>query len=370
MFGRSTHIPRDAINRSLAAWVALRVLIAAGFGVAYLVSESPRPLTLDQGLLSWDASWYRWIADAGYSDAPDGAIRFFPLLPLLGRWLSPLTGGRVDISLVIVTSLVALLSTVMIHELIRFEVGDPAARWSVWAFSVFPTAFVLVAPYTEGLLVLFASSYSLMIRRQRWLLATALGLLAGLSRPLGALLVVFAIADFFDRKRRHEIHPITAMEALSIGAPAVGVAIFAGWASLAGYGFRAPFDAQRDLRGSLRDPISRFVEAVWHGLGGDWTELTHSLATIGFILLLVLLWHRDLRPYAIYGGVGLLVAISSSNLNSLIRYGHGLFPLTMGVAIVLADRRIGRRLAVAMVLAAAASVVVFTAAILNQRYVP
>ncbi len=358
---------RSALLRTLPAWVGARVLIAAGFAVAYLVSVSQRPLTLDQGLLSWDASWYRWIADLGYGDAPDGAIRFFPLLPLFGRWLGLLTAGRTDISLVIITSLVALLATIALHELIRFELTDSAARLSVWIFSLFPTAFVLVAPYTEGLLVLFGSCYALALRQRRPELAIVFGLLAGLSRPLGALLVVFALAELFGRRDRASSPQASPPEIVAAVAPAIGVALFAAWAQLAGHGFFAPFDAQRELRGSFRDPLSRFIEAIWNGAGGDMTELLHALATVGFGLLVLLLWRRDLRPYAIYAGVGLLVAISSSNLNSLIRYGHGMFPFTIGLVIVLGDRRIARRVAL---VAAAISVVAFTAAILNQRYVP
>lgn len=361
-----------ALRRAALPWAYSRILVGLGFLVALVVSGDEKPLPLQQGLLSWDATWYRSIADLGYDAAPDGAIRFFPLLPLLSRWISPLLGGRSDVALVILTWIVALAATAAVSELVRVELGgdrlaNSTANSAAWAWSIFPTAFVLVAPYTEAFLVLFGSLFALSFRKQQWLAVIAFGLLAGLSRPVGGLLVVFAAAELWKRRPTGgQVAPALA----GLVSPALGVLIFGGWAAQSGQGFLAPFEAQADLRGRFRDPVTRFVQAVWRGFSGDQTELLHALATVVFAGLIIVVWRAGLTSWAIYGAVGLLMALSSSNINSLVRYGHGLIPILMGVALVVSSERIDRRSEIAAFVAASLGVIVFTAAIFSRKYVP
>lgn len=374
-----------ALRRAMLPWAISRVLVGLGFLYALAASGDPKPLPLEQGLLSWDATWYRSIADLGYDGAPEGAIRFFPLLPILGRWVTPIVGGRSDVALVALTWLVALAATAALSELVRVELGqrstlNPAsssagadlsagrvATRAAWVWSVFPTAFVLVAPYTEAFLVLFASLFALSLRKRQWLAVIAFGFLAGLSRPVGGLLVVFAAAELW----KHRPAGIQLAPALAgLASPAVGVTSFGVWAAQSGQGFFAPFDAQSELRGRFHDPITRFAQAVWRGFGGDQTELLHALATVVFAGLIIVVWRAGLTSWAIYGAIGLLVAISSSNINSLVRYGHGLIPVLLGAALVLSGERSDRRFEIATLATASLGVIVLTAAIFSRKYVP
>lgn len=357
----------NAVRQAAPSWIATRVLVAVGFVVATALADSPKPLTLEQGLLSWDADWYRSIADQGYEGAPDLAIRFFPALPLLGRWGSWLTGGRSDISLVVITSVVSLAAGAALFELARTELGDIVAGRAVWVFALFPTAFVLVAPYTESLLVFFTCVFALAIGQRRWPLALLAGLLAGLSRPVGGLLVVYAAIEFWPSRHVREALP----QRLAVTAsPALGVAAFGAWSALAGRGFTEPFDAQRGLRGSFQDPLTRWLQAVGNGVAGDETELLHALAAAVCVGLLVVLWRAGMHAFAVYGATGILIALSATNINSLVRYAHGLVPVLLGAAIAIGNPRVGRSMLRLLGALAAAAVVVFTSAILMQEYVP
>ena len=54
------------------------------------------PLATHDGLLAWDASWYRDIAHGGYDGVAKEGLRFFPLFPMLGTavsWLRASTRG-------------------------------------------------------------------------------------------------------------------------------------------------------------------------------------------------------------------------------------------------------------------------------------
>ena len=96
---------------ALAAWVTARVLLA----VAWAASSMPWFDRLEtatsvrhQGLFLWDGTYYRDLAQHGYDGVATGVQRFFPLFPLLGRWVGWLLGGNDDLGLLVVSNLAAL----------------------------------------------------------------------------------------------------------------------------------------------------------------------------------------------------------------------------------------------------------------------
>ena len=80
-----------ALRPALLGWALARAAAALGYWAAQLldrrVSLPDGRLHLQQGLLTWDAAIYRSIAADGYRALPREVVRFFPLHPLLGRWV-------------------------------------------------------------------------------------------------------------------------------------------------------------------------------------------------------------------------------------------------------------------------------------------
>ena len=75
--------------------------------------------------------------------------------------------------------------------------SDETARRAVWLLALAPPAFVLVMGYTEALAGLLAVITFYGLRSGRWWLAAVAGLLSGLCRPPGALLVVPALIEIW-----------------------------------------------------------------------------------------------------------------------------------------------------------------------------
>ena len=147
LVARSKGVVLD-LREVIIPWFTTRVLIAVGFITAYAASDHLAPLNrpnvLTEGLIAWDGTWYRDIAEFGYSSiAPEG-LRFFPLFPLLGRAVSSVTLGRTDVALILIANIASLFLAIAIRRLVIFERGSKElANRAVWIVCLFPGAFVL-----------------------------------------------------------------------------------------------------------------------------------------------------------------------------------------------------------------------------------
>lgn len=327
---------RADLRAAAPAWLASRALVAITFALAHVVGadDAKGRLTLDQGLLSWDGDWYRQIAESGYEGAAEGAIRYFPAYPLLGRGLGWLLAGRRDIALVLLANAAALAATTVLVRLVRRDFDATAARRTAWWFNLFPAAFVLTWAYSEALFVLAVAVTMLATRSRNWPVAALSGLLAALVRPTGILLAGFVALDGWARRNRSDRLGWLAAAV----APVAGLLIYLGWAQAAEGTWRAPIDAQGDIRGGFHEPVSRVVRGLARGLGGDQTELLHAVAALAFVAAMVV-GLRARPAYLAYGLGGIVVGLSASTINSFERYGLGLVPVVIAFgALPLSER--------------------------------
>jgi hypothetical protein len=293
------------------------------------------------GLLAWDASWYRRIAAGGYSGLGNGALRFFPLLPVLARSFRAVPGVTAGEAVIIVANVASLAAFAVLYRIVVFELGDEAcARRAVWILALAPPGFVLVMGYADSLLLLTSLVAFLGFRQRRYALAIGAAFLAGLSRPAGMLLAIPAAievaANWFSLSRRDRAIGIGTV----IAAPAGG-AVYLGWVREVYGQFLLPLREQLSSshRGAFADP---FV-TVWRALvdlvhGAHLGVAEHGLWAILLVVLAAYLLFRLPASYGWYS-VGLLaVVLSASNLTSLERYGLGCFPFVIAGAMLVRGR--------------------------------
>ncbi|MGH2705694.1 MAG: mannosyltransferase family protein [Actinomycetota bacterium] len=197
-----------AILTGLAAWALLRlVATAAAFASAGLLAGGltiqvpgyvpPHFAGGDEALLGvWlraDALWYLRIAESGYRGDP-GTFAFLPLFPILTRALTPLVGGNEVIAALIVANAACLIGLVVLCRLVDLLIGPSAARAAAFGLALSPTAFFLVAPYAEPLLLAAGACALLAVARGHPAVAWMAGVLAGLARPFGVLLSIPMLA--------------------------------------------------------------------------------------------------------------------------------------------------------------------------------
>jgi hypothetical protein len=321
-------------------------LVVGAWGIAYgLVghlhgSHAAARQQVHNGLLAWDAGWYRGIAAHGYGFSPVGAgaheaLRFFPLLPMVARAL-----GSSSVAVVAVVWVSALALGALIHRLVLIEgKGERTARLAVWCTLLFPSAFVLVLGYAEALAMALAVGAFIALRTRRWWLAAGLGVLAGLSRPLGVLLAVPALVEVVRawRSARTPARVWVSWGAAVIG-PVAGLCAFLLWSWRRYNDFLLPLRVQTKAthRGQVVDPVT----ALWHegsGIlhGHHVGSALHVPWAIAFIALAVVAFRRWPASYGALSVAVLAVALTSKNLDSLERYGLGAFPLVLALSTLL-----------------------------------
>ncbi len=350
---------RWGVRTATPPWLLARAVVLASYGVARELTNDGRlsaqsAARVHQGLLGWDAGWYEAIAKHGYAGAGAGSLRFFPLVPAVARGLAELPGVSVGAALVVVSNLSALAAAALIACLVRRETGDSQmARRAAWLFCLAPPAFVLVMGYAEATFVFLCVGAFFCMRSRRWWLAAALSVLAGLARPLGALLVVPAAIECARAWRQtHPARSTMSLRTSRSSRSAALVSVIAGplgsGAFLAWIGWRygdafAPLRIQEEAghRGALADPLRT--------LGHDASLLVHGthLGTavhLPWVLLAVALVAvaaaRLPASYAAFAFCVLAVALTASNLDSFERYALSAFPLVIAGASLYRSARV------------------------------
>jgi hypothetical protein len=378
---RTSSVRRDLVwglRAAVVPWAVARVVVAGALATAHELVNQAKPSVavatrVHEGLLGWDAGWYRSIAQHGYAGAGHLSLRFFPLVPLLTRAVSYVPGVGFGASLIVVANVSSLVGVVLLAVLARRETGDDAlARRAAWLMCLAPAAFTQVMGYAEGTLLALSVGTLLALRARAWWWAAALGLLAGATRPVGVLLVVPALIEVVGGWRsfledRHGAHGVA--RAAAVVGPVLGFGAFLGWVGWRYGDALAPLRVQQQgsLRGGVADPLRTLAHdasLLVHGRHlGSAMHLPWALLAIALLVVSVRRW-----PIA-YGGFAaavLVVALTASNLDGFERYGLSAFPLVLAGATLTARPRVEH----AVLTLAAAGLALYALLAFTNLYVP
>ncbi len=231
--------PRSVWSASLLAgyWVWFTGIVACTLvtAVAWLPLEGleskggPAPATVPQLLQAWnrwDTVWYVIIADSGY-EYDSRATAFFPLYPMLIRWLNPVLPGGTFEAALLVSVLASLATLVLVHRLAAEMLGPAHAQRTVFYLLAFPTGFYLFAAYNESLFIALSVASLYCMRRGLWWWAGLLAGFAGATRAAGVMLAL-AFAYEYLRQRggwRHGWRGIR-LDVLALGLVPSGLAVY------------------------------------------------------------------------------------------------------------------------------------------------
>ncbi|MFI1815066.1 hypothetical protein ACH414_32485 [Streptomyces sp. NPDC020422] len=187
---RTTHAPPWL---ALGGYAATRLI---GLAALFTVAAATGKDGLHRLMGRWDAVWYARIAEHGYGyqvTLPRGDVHadlaFFPLFPALERAVSAALPVDAATAGLLVSWTASLAAAWGIYEVGARVAGERAGVVLAVLWGVYPTAFVQSMAYTETLFTALAAWSILAVLRGRWILAGALCVLAGLTRPTAAALI-------------------------------------------------------------------------------------------------------------------------------------------------------------------------------------
>jgi hypothetical protein len=338
------HRDGSVVAAVLPSWLAARLLVLGALAQARFIVDELHPAVAgaaaraDEGLLGWDASWYASIAEHGYTGLPDESFRFFPLVPGLSRGLAAVTPLDERGALIALANAAAFIAGVLLYRLVRLERGDEAlARRAAWVLALAPSAYVLVMGYTEAVATALAVAffYALRSRRHGW--AVVAGVLAGLARPVGVLLIVPAAIEAANGWRRKPARERWWSLGV-IASPVVGTAAYLAWVETRAGDWLLPVRVQRrgNLRGTFANPFTTLEGAFRDLAHGEHVGTgLHAIWAVALVVLLVVAIRRWPPSYSAFAAAMLAAGLSSSNLDSLERYALSAFPFVLAAATLM-----------------------------------
>lgn len=305
---------------------------------------------------TWLSIWHRWdvrhferIASWGYwpdglpqldheflSQIPPGFPALMALLTAAG-W--PLQTSGFALSLFF-----SFAAAILLFELVRFEARERAIAFRAVAYlNVFPSAYFLLAPYSEAQFLFFSLlTFYLMRVERRPSAACVSAALAILTRWIGVTLLPAIVVQMI-LLRRAGLIGRRSFIALLIPLAAVGV-----FFCINQFFFGSPFafreHAMRnpsivrldsfpysnlltDVRKLIESPDGKLDDLLFM-IAVGWPTIFLAVATIAFGAVA-----RKLPlPYAVYGASYILFVASLSWAVSTIRFLLMLFPLFLGLA--------------------------------------
>jgi hypothetical protein len=312
-----------------AVFDQLQLVVRPGYGPVFTRALEAWP--------RWDAMHYFALAQRGYFGVGQGDTVFYPLYPALLRALAPLLGGDYLVASLLVSTVATTAALACLYMLAESRYGSAAARWAVLALALYPTAFFLLAPFTESLFLALTLGAFLAADARRWWLAGLLAALASLARGPGLLTVPALAWVAWTQWRAAQPRPALrqgAYLAAALALPVGGGLAFLAWRAAAAF---APMGAiLREYSGlEMVDPIRGLVYALRQFWEVHDLQTFLDVASAGAFLGLAVAMLRRPRwrvwPWVIYTCANLAFFLSkhsltASSLQSLARYVLVLFP--------------------------------------------
>jgi hypothetical protein len=339
--------------RAVSIYLCSRLVVLLAIDVAGIYLPLWKPDVWQSGsrwydhLLRWDSQWYAGIAEHGYrySGVPTGdpqPVVFYPLYPLLARFVADITGLSPTVALLVVANVAAVLAVLLLFRFVRRHSGDDVALLAVAVLAFYPGSLFLSAGYSEALaLLLILCCFTLLDDRRYFAASVAAGLVLA-TRSVGVALLPVIVWELWlgfraDRKRL----VVYALACMAIAS--AGLLFYMLYLDLA---FGHPFafaEAQAAFNGDT-SLASRSIAALTLQPFLRWRFSDFSPAGLDqwfFILLLVLTvsgWGRLSPSLALFSFGALLAPYLTlsggpSGFTSMTRFGVLAFP----AFIVLAE---------------------------------
>jgi hypothetical protein len=303
-----------------------------------------RPHPFWDAFARYDAGWYYNIASNGYMrgvGVPD-KLAFFPLYPMSMRGLGTLFGSRQEdfyFAGIVISWLAFATAMVMLYKLARLDLDERDARRALLYAAVFPFAYFFGVIYSESLFFLALITAAYALRTKRWALAAIAGAAMTGTRVTGVMAMPgLAWLAWQAASHRRDTSKAVAVVATS----------FAGIGLYSAYTYRVTGDPFAWYHAITRwnyypgqNPVAMPLAVMWALLSRPMEYLAermapydvlNTLAAVLALALVPLIWRRFGVGYALIVLGGMLLPLSSGQLEGLGRYASVQFPIALALA--------------------------------------
>jgi hypothetical protein len=348
-----------AIRASASAVIGTRpVMLMVGYLAVFMIGfvNGRAPLRhFNNELLNlpvrWDAGWYLQIVTDGYRYVPGDPtvqqnIVFFPAYPMLVRIVGRLLGGDM-IGYVAAGMVVSMASffgaLVYLYAFARERYDDDVASGAIWLLAAYPFAIFFGAIYTESLFLLGTAGAFYHFSRREFSRAACWGLLVGLTRLNGALLVLPLAWLAISLSTAH----LKSRALAAAAAPGVGLAVYALFIwTLTGSPFT--FAASHAAWGRTYEGLGTLVSHQYSilanaGLSGYvGTPGYDALNALGAVFGIATIWPVARRlglAFGLFIAINIIPALADGGLLSAGRFSSVLFPAFIWLATAIPSRQ-------------------------------
>lgn len=290
----------------------------------------------------WDTQWYQVIAAQGYTYTSDAAssVAFFPLFPLLIRYVDRILPGGDILAALEVVHLALATAVIYIYQLVRLDQPDLIAWRTLFCLLAFPSALFFSVVYPESVFLLGLAGALYHARRGQWLRAGLFGIVASATKLIGIIVPVVLVVELLAqgainwRRPWQQPRPLLGVILSPLGA----LGYFA-WLQFHFGDFRVFFTAESYWMRQSFDPVILLgVKRLMGDLSGlafyplAITPVPSIFLLMDTTLLLlffvagIVLWLRVRPSYGALVLMASLILMFSGNPQSLTRYLVVLFP--------------------------------------------
>jgi Gpi18-like mannosyltransferase len=346
------------LRRSLWLWLVLRVISLVVAPLAFYFRPPGSGIVAVTSLKSfllgpwytWDVRYYVEIVRNGYLPGRPTA-NFHPLYP----WISALFAAvsrEPLLSLLLVSSIAALLLVIIFYHLARLDCDEQHAWQATALLLCWPASLALFLPYTEALFLLLSVYCLFAARQQRFWLAGLAGALATLTRQQGLFLVLPLAWEIWEASDRRWSSLVKS--SLSLFFIPAAYALWVVYRAVAINDVHPDFSSiQNFLHTVMISPSSYEITerhaflppwlTIWKGLSvfvrGEVSPYAYIDLLLGaaFIAFLVLGWRYLRMSYRVYCVAIVLVSLSfyaadENPFLALPRHMLLAFPVFIGLA--------------------------------------
>lgn len=310
--------------------------------------------------MRWDTEWYVEVAQEGYDYIPNTSsqVGYFPVYPLLMRWLAPIFGNPIAAGMVI-SSLSIIGALLLLYRIVLQDTEREAvARRSVLYIMLYPAALFFIAPYTESLFLLLSLAALWAAREKKWLWAAIFGAIASATRVQGFLLIALVGMEWLNahgwclKRQSDKSYPTLLsvirehwQSALLVTLIPSGLVAYMAFQWVQ---FGTPFafiNSHTTIASDLSNIpfLGVIVGEIQWTLRGDnpdpWIVPLGISALIFALVTLRAMWRKLPESYVVYTAMMILVPMWTGPLYSMTRFVGVMFPVFIVWAIWGAQRK-------------------------------